>query len=145
MQEKTDQIAEMTEVMKTAIELDERLVNENEEKLQSLLVENRGLKEMLKIRTKYGAFNIRSRESTSVEPRNVNGSNLIDQEIQTDDCTALNTVDATSSPIIVPFQLDETSGKDNSRKDEHTLNAEAAAAAVESMMVCIEEAQNNNN
>ena len=44
----------MTEVMKTAIELDERLVNENEEKLQSLLVENRGLKEMLKIRTKYG-------------------------------------------------------------------------------------------
>ena len=48
--------------MKTAIELDERLVNENEEKLQSLLVENRGLKEMLKIRTKYGGGGINGRK-----------------------------------------------------------------------------------
>jgi hypothetical protein len=135
----------MTEVMKTAIELDERLVNENEEKLQSLLVENRGLKEMLKIRTKYGAVCTRSHEPTSVEPCNVNGSNLIDQEVQTDDLAALTTVDATSAQIIVPFQLDETSEQDDSRTDEHTLNAEAAAAAVESMMVCIEEAQNDND
>jgi hypothetical protein len=134
----------MTEVMKTAIELDEQLVSDNEEKLQSLLVENRGLKEMLKIRTKYGGVSIGSRESVPTDLRNVNSSNLIDQEIQTDDLPAMCNLTA-SSQIIVPFQLDETSTQTSQlRKDEQTLNAEAAAAVVESMMVCIEEAQQNN-
>ena len=54
LQEKIDQIAEMTEVMKKAVELDDKTANEYEEKLQMLELENRGLKELLKIKTTYG-------------------------------------------------------------------------------------------
>jgi len=178
LQEKTDQIAEMTEVMKTAIELDERLVNENEEKLQSLLVENRGLKEMLKIRTKYGGGGINAMNSCeptsgTVEQRSVNNVNLIDQEIQTEDLLEMpasvppsQTTPPLTTAILVPFQLDETStttiattvqptnnsnysssinDEVSTKEDEQTsLNAEAAAAAVESMVVRIEEAAQNN-
>jgi len=70
LQEKTDQIAEMTEVMKHAIEIDDKTVNINEERLQSLLVENRGLKDMLKIRSKYGL---------------AESPNTMAKEVQTDD------------------------------------------------------------
>ena len=44
----------MTEVMKKAVELDDKTANEYEEKLQMLELENRGLKELLKIKTTYG-------------------------------------------------------------------------------------------
>jgi predicted exporter len=54
LQEKIDQIAEMTEVMKSAVELDDKTANEYEEKLQMLELENSGLKELLKIKTTYG-------------------------------------------------------------------------------------------
>jgi Arc/MetJ-type ribon-helix-helix transcriptional regulator len=54
MQEKIDQIAEMSEVMRKAIELDERSANEYEERLKALELENKGLKELLKIKTTYG-------------------------------------------------------------------------------------------
>ena len=54
LQEKIDQIAEMTEVMKKAVELDDKAANEYDEKLQMLELENRGLKELLKIKTTYG-------------------------------------------------------------------------------------------
>ena len=54
MQDKIDQIAEMSEVMRKAIELDERNSNEYEERIKSLEVENKGLKELLKINTTYG-------------------------------------------------------------------------------------------
>ena len=54
MQEKIDQIAEMSEVMRKAIELDERSANEYQERLKALELENKGLKELLKIKTTYG-------------------------------------------------------------------------------------------
>ena len=44
----------MSEVMRTAVELDEKHVNEQEELILSLIVENRGLKELLRIRARYG-------------------------------------------------------------------------------------------
>jgi hypothetical protein len=44
----------MTEVMKKAIDLDDKTANEYEEKLQMLELENRGLKELLKIKATYG-------------------------------------------------------------------------------------------
>ncbi len=40
-------------VMKQAIDLDDGLRNESDEKLESLLVENRSLRELLQIKTKY--------------------------------------------------------------------------------------------
>lgn len=54
MQEKIDQIAEMSEVMRRAVEMDERNANEYEEKLKMLETENKGLKELLKIKATYG-------------------------------------------------------------------------------------------
>lgn len=54
MQEKIDQIAEMTEVMKQAVELDEKSANNYEERIKTLEIENQGLKELLKIKTTYG-------------------------------------------------------------------------------------------
>lgn len=54
MQDKIDQIAEMSEVMRKAIELDERNSNEYEERIKALEFENKGLKELLTIKTTYG-------------------------------------------------------------------------------------------
>jgi hypothetical protein len=54
VQEKIDQIAEMTEVMKQAVELDENSANNYEERIKMLEIENQGLKELLKIKTTYG-------------------------------------------------------------------------------------------
>ena len=56
--------------MKHAIEIDDKTVNINEERLQTLLVENRGLKDMLKIRSKYGL---------------AESPNTMAKEVQTDD------------------------------------------------------------
>ncbi len=86
LQQKTDQIAEMTEIMKHAVNVDEQAVNEKEELLQSLIVENQGLKEMLKIRSKYGAY-----ESNSIISNNNNNTvnaqltKLVDKECQTEE------------------------------------------------------------
>ncbi len=54
MQEKIDQIAEMSEVMRKAIEMDEASANEHEERIRMLEIENKGLKELLKIKSTYG-------------------------------------------------------------------------------------------
>ena len=125
----------MTEVMKKAIDLDEKLVNENEEKLNSLLVENKGLKELLSIRNKYGGTVNLTKES----PERSNGLKLIDKEIQTEDLLR------NSNEIIVPFQLDDYTVQnslsslvvvDNDKDDvvmtNEDSNAVAAADAVES-------------
>ncbi len=56
-QNKTDQIAEMASIMRTAIEIDETTVTMNEQRLQMLLAENNGLRELLQIQTKYGLKN----------------------------------------------------------------------------------------
>jgi hypothetical protein len=82
LQEKTDQIAEMTEIMKHAVNLDEQAMNETEERLQSLLVENRGLKEILKIKSKYGAYE----QNNNIITNNTKAkqSNLVDREVQTE-------------------------------------------------------------
>lgn len=89
LQEKTDQIAEMTEVMKHAIELDEKTINETEERLQSLLVENQGLKELLRIRSRYG---------------NSNGVNtMVNKEVQTDPSQAVEE----QKSLAAPFNLSE--------------------------------------
>ena len=84
MQEKTDQIAEMTEIMKHAVNVDEQVMNETEERLQSLLVENRGLKEILKIKSKYGAYEPNNNIITNSSNNNkTQRSNLVDREVQT--------------------------------------------------------------
>lgn len=44
----------MSEVMHKAIELDEKSVNEYEEKIRMLEIENQGLRELLKINSTYG-------------------------------------------------------------------------------------------
>jgi len=93
LQEKTDQIAEMTEVMKHAIELDEKTINETEERLQSLLVENQGLKELLRIRSRYGYHD----------------GNLVSKEVQTDpiEFPENSKVFVDQKNIIAPFNLRE--------------------------------------
>ncbi len=53
LQEKIDQIAEMAEVMRQAINLDEKTSNEYEERIKLLETENAGLKELLKIKSTY--------------------------------------------------------------------------------------------
>ncbi len=53
LQEKIDQIAEMAEVMRKAVDLDERTSNEYEERIKLLETENSGLKELLKIKSTY--------------------------------------------------------------------------------------------
>ena len=53
MQEKIDQIAEMSEVMRKAVELDDNIANEYEERIKFLETENAGLKDLLKIKTTY--------------------------------------------------------------------------------------------
>ena len=95
----------MTQVMKQAIDLDEKLVNENEEKLQSLLVENRGLKELLKIKTKYGL-----REDIS---------NLAtDKAIQTDQIELNQTILRNEHiEACVPFKLDEAETKTSDQQE----------------------------
>lgn len=61
--------------MKHAIEIDEQTIHETEERLQGLLVENRGLKELLKIKSKYDRY----------EPNNNNTKlEIANKEIQTD-------------------------------------------------------------
>ena len=135
----------MTEVMKKAIDLDEKLVNENEEKLNSLLVENKGLKELLSIRNKYGGTVNLTKES----PERSNGLKLIDKEIQTEDLLR------NSNEIIVPFQLDDYTVQnslsslvvvDNDKDDvvmtNEDSNAVAAADAVESCVEKIVAAEN---
>lgn len=135
----------MTEVMKKAIDLDEKLVNENEEKLNSLLVENKGLKELLSIRNKYGGTVNLTKES----PERSNGLKLIDKEIQTEDLLR------NSNEIIVPFQLDDNTVQnslsslvvvDNDKDDvvmtNEDSNAAAAADAVESCVEKIVAAEN---
>ncbi len=54
LQEKIDRIAEMSEVMRKAVELDEKTAFEYEERIRTLEIENQGLKELLKIKTNYG-------------------------------------------------------------------------------------------
>ena len=137
----------MTEVMKKAIDLDEKLVNENEEKLNSLLVENKGLKELLSIRNKYGGTVNLTKES----PERSNGLKLIDKEIQTEDLLLSL---RNSNEIIVPFQLDDNTVQnslsslvvvDNDKDvvmNNEDSNAAAAADAVESCVEKIEAAEN---
>lgn len=93
LQEKTDQIAEMTEVMKHAIDLDEKTINEREERLQSLLVENQGLKELLRIKSRYGNSDAN------------NNVNLVNKEVQTDPSQETNKV----AKVLVeaPFNFSE--------------------------------------
>jgi hypothetical protein len=43
----------MVTIMKQAIDMDEHLTNEKDEKLECLLTENRGLRELLNIKNKY--------------------------------------------------------------------------------------------
>ena len=43
----------MVTVMKQAIDIDEHISNEKDEKLECLLTENRGLRELLNIKNKY--------------------------------------------------------------------------------------------
>lgn len=62
LQDKIDRIAEMSEVMRKAIELDEKTAFEYEEKIKMLEIENQGLKELLKIKSTYG-LNIDSDEN----------------------------------------------------------------------------------
>lgn len=44
----------MTEVMHKAVELDDKATNQYEERLKMLEIENKGLKELLKINSNYG-------------------------------------------------------------------------------------------
>ncbi|CAF0888358.1 unnamed protein product [Brachionus calyciflorus] len=53
LQDKISQIAEMSEVMRKSIELDEKNGNIHEERLIALELENQGLKELLKIKSTY--------------------------------------------------------------------------------------------
>ena len=43
----------MVTIMKQAIDMDEHITNEKDEKLECLLTENRGLRELLHIKNKY--------------------------------------------------------------------------------------------
>lgn len=61
--------------MKHAIEIDDKTVNANEERLQSLLVENRGLKDMLKIRSKYGLAEVPNTSTKEVQTNDINDIN----------------------------------------------------------------------
>jgi hypothetical protein len=65
LQEKIDQIAEMSEVMRKAVELDEKNAHDYEERLKMLEIENRGLKELLKIKTTYGVKEITAAGDTT--------------------------------------------------------------------------------
>lgn len=137
LQEKTDQIAEMAEVMKKAIELDERQLYENEEKLQMLLVENRGLKEMLKIRNKYGTSGSKEHSTdyeTNLASAHLKKANLVDQEIQTDEdyfrqflnnnnsinnqTISANNANENTPTEVVPFQLDESNTVSSQSSDD---------------------------
>lgn len=131
----------MTEVMKKAIDLDEKLVNENEEKLNSLLVENKGLKELLSIRNKYGGTVNLTKES----PERSNGLKLIDKEIQTEDLLLLSL--RNSNEIIVPFQLDDNTVQnslsslvvvDNDKDVVMTNQDSNDAAAADAVESCVE-------
>ena len=44
----------MTDIMKTAIDVDDKSANDYEERLKMLEIENSGLKELLKIKNTYG-------------------------------------------------------------------------------------------
>lgn len=99
LQEKTDQIAEMTEVMKHAIDLDEKTINETEERLQSLLVENQGLKELLRIRSRYGNSDNNNNSNKGVSPTTVN------KEVQTD--PSQGEVVKEQKSLVAPFNLSE--------------------------------------
>ena len=99
LQEKTDQIAEMTEVMRKAVEIDDKHSNDNDEKLQSLITENRGLRELLKIKSKYGV-----REDNYY---------MVDKEVSTEDI---------EQNILVRNQIEEPAkiekSADSNREDE---------------------------
>lgn len=84
LQDKTDQIAEMTQIMKHAIDVDEQTVNETEERLQSLLVENRGLKEILKIKSKYGAHEQPMNNLKNNQMHDTSKLNLVHKDVQTE-------------------------------------------------------------
>ena len=53
LQDKIDKIAEMTEVMRKAVQLDDAAANKYEERVKMLEMENEGLKELLKIKATF--------------------------------------------------------------------------------------------
>jgi hypothetical protein len=53
LQEKIDQVSEMGQVMRKAIDLDDKTANYYEERIRTLECENEGLKEILKIKNTY--------------------------------------------------------------------------------------------
>ena len=71
----------MTEVMRKAVEIDEKHSNESDERLQSLLVENRGLKELLKIKSRFG---VREDNYLMVD-KEVNTENFEDMILEKDE------------------------------------------------------------
>lgn len=129
LQEKTDKIAEMSEVMRTAVELDEKQVNEQEELIQSLLVENRGLKELLRIRTRYGVKD-ESSNSTNNQTTNPTTSAIqeatsptrVDQEVQTDPIEQLDT----SSSLLSATALQVSPARPPQPAVQHQTSSETA-------------------
>lgn len=89
----------MTEVMKHAIDLDEKTINETEERLQSLLVENQGLKELLRIKSRYGNSDNNNNSNKSVSTTTLN------KEVQTDPSQEEVVKEQTS--LVPPFNLSE--------------------------------------
>jgi hypothetical protein len=60
----------MVTIMKQAIDMDEHLTNEKDEKLECLLTENRGLRELLNIKNKYN-FNYETNINYTKEDKHV--------------------------------------------------------------------------
>ncbi len=77
-QNKTDQIAEMASIMQTAIQIDEKTANRNEERLEMLLIENNGLRELLQIQSKYGMKSVRNIEDKAVQTIEEQHSGAVD-------------------------------------------------------------------
>ena len=94
----------MTEVMKHAIELDEKTIYETEERLQSLLVENQGLKELLRIKSRYGSSENNSNNGVS--------TTKVNKEVQTD--PSQEEVVKEQKNLVAPFNLSEDASVQNS-------------------------------
>jgi hypothetical protein len=67
----------MTSLMKMAVEVDEKSSSEINEKIESLFIENQGLKELLEIKNKYNDRQFNNNKDTKVT--------TVDAQCQTDD------------------------------------------------------------
>ena len=89
LQERTDLVADMASVMRQAIDIDDRNANEFNEKMNQLVIENNGLRELLIINMKYGPKDMLDAKTSTKHDKEV--QTQFDEEkapVQKTDCNS---------------------------------------------------------